>query len=246
MMNWRHELKFIIDEPTFHQLYFTLRPILHSDRHANGEDGAGFRSYQVRSLYFDDAGRSGIFDKLSGIDLRHKYRIRIYNDNDQVIHLEKKLKHNELTMKQICRVSRAQVDGLLAGEPEALLDEAKKLKATASSRSRHRDSQLLLQFYSEIRTRLLAPKLLVDYERIPLLWADGNVRITFDCHLSSSLGRQDLWDPAAALQPVLNPGELIMEIKYDRFLPDFIRSAIQLPGISPLAISKYLLCSVHC
>jgi len=234
-MNWRHELKFIIDEATFHHLYFTLRPILHSDRHANGDDPAGFRSYRIRSLYFDDTGKSGIFDKLAGVDPRHKYRIRIYDDNDQLIHLEKKIKHSDLTMKQSCRISRAQVDGLLAGDPEAILD--------TSSRSRARDDQLLLQFYSEIRVRLLTPNLLVDYDRIPLVWPDGNVRITFDCHLASSMGRPDLWDPAAAMKPVLEPGELIMEVKFDHFLPDFIRSAIQSPGISPLSISKYVLCS---
>jgi len=228
-MIWRHELKFIIDEATFHQLYFTLRPVLHRDLHAKSSDPAVFKSYQVRSLYFDDEGRSGIFDKLSGIDQRYKYRIRIYNDSDQVIHLEKKTKHHDLTFKESCQLSRDQADGLLAGDPEAILG--------------HRADQLRLQFYTEMRNRLLRPRLMVDYQRIPLLWQDGNVRITFNCHLSSSLHRLDLWDPAAALQPVLDPDELIMEVKYDHFLPDFIRSSIQLPGISPLAISKYVLCS---
>ncbi|HAL73511.1 MAG TPA: molecular chaperone [Clostridiales bacterium] len=235
-MNWRHELKFIIDEAAFHQLYFTLRPVMHRDLHAIGSDPPAFNSYRIRSLYFDDEGRNGIFEKLSGVDRRYKYRIRIYNDSDQVIHLEKKIKHCDLSFKDSCQISRAQVDGLLAGDPEAILDDY-------SGTARHRADQLRLQFYTEMRTRLLRPRLMVDYERIPLLWQDGNVRITFDCHLSSSLHRLDLWDPAAALQPVMDAGELIMEVKFDHFLPDFIRSAIQLPGISPLAISKYVMCT---
>jgi hypothetical protein len=245
-MNWRHELKFAIDEATFHHLYFSLRPVMHGDRHANGDDPSGFRGYQIRSLYFDDIERSGIFEKLAGVNPRHKYRIRIYNDNDQVIHLEKKIKNGELTQKRTCRLSREQVDGLLNGQPEAILEESLMIARTAQSKSRRREGQLLLQFYTEIRNRLLAPMLLVDYDRIPLVWPDGNVRITFDRHLSTGIYRQDLWDPSAALLPVLEPGFLIMEVKYDHFLPDFIRSLLQLNGISQLAVSKYVQCAGTC
>ena len=198
-MIWRHELKFIIDEATFQHLYFSLRPVMHSDHHANGDDPAGFRGYLIRSLYFDDFARSGIFDKLAGADPRHKYRIRIYNDNDRVIHLEKKIKSGNMTQKRSCRLSRAQVDGLLEGSPETILDESLKIASTAESKSRLREGQLLLQFYAEIRSRLLAPMLLVDYERIPLVWPDGNVRITFDRNLSTGIYRQDLWDADAEI-----------------------------------------------
>jgi hypothetical protein len=245
-MIWRHELKFIISETTFQNLYFTLRPVMHSDRHAVGDDPAGFRGYQIRSLYFDDIERSGVFEKLAGVDPRHKYRIRIYNDNDAVIHLEKKIKSGNMTQKRSCRLSREQVDGLLGGEPESILNESLKITRTSESKSRRRESQLLLQFYADIRSRLLAPLLIVDYDRIPLVWPDGNVRVTFDRHLSTGIYRQDLWDPAAALLPVLDPGQLIMEVKYDHFLPDFIRSLLQHSGISQLAVSKYVQCAGFC
>jgi hypothetical protein len=245
-MIWRHEHKFIIDEVTFQQLYFSLRPVMHADRHAIGSEPDGFCGYQIRSLYFDDAGRSGIFDKLVGADPRHKFRIRIYNDNDQVIHLEKKIKSGNLTQKRTCRLSKAQVDGLLSGNPEAILDESLMIARTAASKSRQREGQLLLQFYTDIRTRLLAPVLLVDYERIPLTWPDGNVRVTFDRHLATGIYRQDLWDPDAALLPVLAPGQVVMEVKFDHFLPDFIRSLLQLPGVSQTAVSKYVQCAGAC
>ncbi len=240
-MIWRHELKFMIDEATFQQLYFTLRTVMHNDQHAYGGDPAGLKGYQIRSLYFDDIGRSGIFEKLAGVDPRHKYRIRIYNDSDQVIHLEKKIKWGNMTHKQSCRLSRAQVDSLLAGEPEALLEEI-----AASQRASKREMLLLNQFYADTRCRLLRPMILVDYDRIPLVWPDGNVRVTFDRHLSTGYYRQDLWDPDAGLQPVLMPGSLIMEVKYDHFLPDFIRAMLPLSGASALAISKYVQCAGFC
>lgn len=245
-MIWRHELKFILQEEVFHHLYFSLRPVLHHDHNSKGDDPAGFRGYRIRSLYFDDAGKSGIFDKLTGADPRHKFRIRIYNDNDQVIHLEKKIKSGNMTQKQSCRLSRQQVDYLLEGECESLYDDALSMIERADGRGQLRQARLLLQFYSEIRTRLLKPAILVDYERIPLTWPDGNVRITFDRYMSTGLFRQDLWDPDAAMMPAMAEDQLIMEVKYDRFLPDFIRSAIQLPGASLIAVSKYVQCAGAC
>ncbi len=245
-MNWRHELKFVIDESTFQRLYFTLRPILHGDRHAlNGSDSP-FSGYLIRSLYFDDHARTGVFDKLAGVDPRHKYRIRIYNDNDSVIHLEKKIKRGQMTRKVACRLDRPLVDSILDGQPEAILDFADNLSGLATARARQSARDLLLQFYADIRIRLLRPLLLVDYERTPFVWPDGNVRITFDRHLTTGIYRQDLWDPDGAMIPVLDAGQLVMEVKYDRFLPDFIQQILKLDGAHPLAVSKYVQCAGTC
>lgn len=237
-MIWRHELKYIIDEATFQHLFFELRPVLHADIYSQPQQGDDYSRYHIRSLYFDDAGKSGIFDKLTGADPRHKFRIRIYNHSDKVIRLEKKIKRGRMTRKHSTALSRGQVDRLLAGDVECLLEnvdlQGKKFLPLAG------------EFYADMRTRLLRPQLLVDYERLPLTWPDGNVRITFDRFLSTGFFRQDLWDDAAALQPVLVPGQMIMEVKYDHFLPDFIRTLLPLAGASPLAVSKYVQCAASC
>ncbi|MEA4888065.1 MAG: polyphosphate polymerase domain-containing protein [Clostridiaceae bacterium] len=242
-MIWRHELKYLIDEATFRELYYQLRPIMHPDYHAaaGGQDSEQICSYQIRSLYFDDYGRQGVFAKLAGVDPRHKYRIRIYGDGDQVIHLEKKIKAGSLTQKQSCPLTRSQVECLLAGDPEPLI-----ALLPGPDISTGRSEQLIGQFYAEWQTRLLRPLLLVDYDRIPLVWPDGNVRITFDRHLATGFYRQDLWDPGAGLQPVLDHRTLILEVKYDHFLPEFIRALIPLAGASPLAVSKYTQCATFC
>lgn len=238
-MLWRHELKYVIDEATYQQLFFTLRPILHTDKHVLSPGTPEFSHYTIRSLYFDDAGKSGVFDKMTGSDPRHKFRIRIYNNSDQVIRLEKKIKRERMTRKQSCRLTREETDQLLQGNPSLLLTPTLDEQSHASGRL----SPLKAQFYADIRTRLLAPALLVDYQRTPLVWPDGNVRITFDRLLSTGFYRHDLFDPAAALQPVLSPGEVILEVKFDHFLPDFIRHLLPLAGASPLSISKYVQCA---
>ncbi len=77
-MTWRHELKFLISSDTFLRLYYRLRPLLHHDSHGDEEGG-----YGIRSLYFDDDAKRGIFEKLAGSDPRSKYRVRIYNNSDR-------------------------------------------------------------------------------------------------------------------------------------------------------------------
>jgi hypothetical protein len=245
-VNWRHEVKFILDETAFHRLYFGLKPIMYQDRHAVPTEPAGFPAYRIRSLYFDDIGLKGVFDKLAGNNPRHKFRIRIYQGSHQYIRLEKKIKSGNMTQKRSCRLDREQTDRLLAGDWASLHDETLESLRKNPDRTRRQQLHLLLQFYAENRTQLLEPHLLVDYQRMPLIFPAGNVRITFDRFLSTGIYRKDLWDPGAALQPVFNDGRLIMEVKYDRFLPDFIRSAIRYPGLSPFAVSKYVQCAGIC
>ena len=238
-MIWRHELKYLIDEALFRHLYYTLCPVLQRDRHEVDDDPEGLGGYRIRSLYFDDLALSGIFEKLAGTDPRHKYRVRIYNNEDRVIHLEKKIKSNSLIQKRSCSLERSQVAQLLDGNAEPLFKQMQQSSSQV-------EKDLLGQFYAEWQTRHLRPRLLVDYRRVPLLWPDGNVRITFDRFLTTGFFRQDLWDPNAAMQSVLPPGTVILEVKYDHFLPAFINGLLELTGAIPLSVSKYVQCAAYC
>jgi len=239
---WRHEEKYLLDEVAFTQLYWRLRPFVQLDRHASlpgwPDDPATFDAipglptdaqypgYQVKSLYFDTIGRHGLFEKLAGVDQRFKYRIRVYNNGDQVIHLEKKMKRNQYCLKSSIPVTRPQVEALLAGDAEWLLDVG----------------QLGVDMYTEIRTRLLKPLVLVDYHRIPLTWPADEIRITFDSHLSTGIFRTDLFDPNAALHPALPHGQVILEVKYNHFMPDFLNALLDTAGAMPVSMSKYAMC----
>lgn len=239
---WRHEEKYLLDETAFTMLYWRLRPFMQLDSHAmmpgwpddpnlldeipGLETDAQYPGYQVKSLYFDTIGRHGLFEKLAGVDQRHKYRIRVYNNGDHVIHLEKKMKRNQYCLKHSIPVTRPQVEALLNGDFEWLLDAG----------------SLGAEMYAEMRTRLLAPLVLVDYHRIPFVWPADEIRITFDSHLSTGIFRTDLFDEHAALHPALTPGQVILEVKYNHFLPDFISDLLAVPGSVPVAMSKYAMC----
>lgn len=87
----------------------------------------------------------------------------------------------------------------------------------------------------------LRPRTLVDYRRRPFVYGPGNVRVTLDDEIRTGLNVTDLFDRACpTLQPV--PGEIILEVKYDAFLPEIVRQAVQLDGVSGSAFSKYAAC----
>ena len=118
------------------------------------------------------------------------------------------------------------MEALLAGDPEWLLDIG----------------QLGIDMYTEIRARLLKPLVLVDYHRIPLVWPVDEIRITFDSRLSTGIFRTDLFDPNAALHPALPPGQVVLEVKYNHFMPDFLNALLDTSGAMPISMSKYALC----
>ena len=82
---------------------------------------------------------------------------------------------------------------------------------------------------------------MVGYDREAFLYSPGNVRVTLDRHLRTGLGPEDFWRPERlALSPLR--GTTVLEVKYDAFLPDVVRLAVQVPDRRAEACSKYALC----
>lgn len=218
----RHELKYFINPAEMAALRARLRPALAMDSHC--VDG---RPYVVRSLYFDDINDSAFYDKQAGVMHRDKYRIRVYHYSDQAIFLERKRKMGDLIQKSSVQITRRLCDQLVAGDPAGL----------------YRASNPLLQdMYVQMRTRLLRPRVIVDYAREAYLHPAEDVRITFDLNLRSGLHSLDLFNPKL---PTVCPHDRdaeILEVKFNNYLPDHI--ARLLSGISAerSAVSKYVLC----
>lgn len=224
--NLRHELKYYIDEGE----YLTLRERLMYCCALDANASPDTRQYHIRSLYFDDIDNSALWEKQFGVRDRHKYRIRIYNLSDGVINLERKTKVGQYIAKESVKLTRGQCDALLAGDFSFLIP------------SRY---PLLEEMYAQMRTRLLRPVVIVDYFRETYVYPAGNVRITFDRELHSGNFSRDLFTPHPASTPILPPGQLILEIKYNAVLPPHVRAMLQLDRSLRSAISKYTLCRRH-
>ena len=96
MNKYRHELKFIISKDAASMLKSRLSMVMDIDRNNRMPD----KTYLIRSLYFDDIASTAFHDKMDGVWLRKKYRIRYYNHDPSYIVLEAKHKHDQLTYKQ--------------------------------------------------------------------------------------------------------------------------------------------------
>lgn len=218
---FRHEEKQSINQADDLLLAARLRKLFPHDRHA-GANG----SYRVNSLYFDAPDDSAFRQKIEGVDRREKFRLRYYGDDLRFIRLEKKLKQGGLCAKYAARLTLEQANALLKGEFDFLLRSG---------------DPLLLEFYSKLWGRLLRPRAVVCYDREAFLFAPGNVRVTIDRALHAGLSVGEFLSPTSRRLPT-NPGLAVLEIKYDAFLPDLVRLAVQTPNRRAASCSKYALC----
>ena len=221
--HYRHEWKHEINYSDLLIIRQRLRAIAETDEHA--ENG----KYLIRSLYFDNARDKALREKIDGVNMREKFRIRYYNGDPSFIHLEKKSKRSGLGIKFAADLSKEEVRKILDGEIDWMRDC---------------DRGLIQELYCKMRYQGLAPKTIVDYVREPYVYRPGNVRVTFDYDIRTSLSWKDFLNPDCVTLPAGEAG-IILEVKWDAFLPDIIRDAVWIPGRRESAFSKYAQCRIY-
>lgn len=102
---------------------------------------------------------------------------------------------------------------------------------------------LVRELYCKMKTQQLRPRVLVSYVREPYIYDAGNVRVTFDSHIRTSLFQQDFSDGVISdIIATDAPGDVVLEVKYDAFLPEVIRCLLQSEELRQQAFSKYSAC----
>lgn len=221
-IKYRHEHKIYINLGDYYILKSRLKKIMKLDKNSKGNDG-----YFIRSIYFDDINDKALFEKISGINHREKYRIRFYNNDTSVIKLEKKIKDNGLTKKFSNLISKEECEKILEGDTEWI---------------KFTDRSLLKELYIRMKSDLFKPRTIVDYNREAYIYPVGNVRVTFDKLISSGLFSKEIFNENLPTMDSLDPQLIILEIKYDEFLPSVIADIIQIGDRRITAVSKYALC----
>ncbi len=219
---FRHEMKYIIPLSMYHEMTQVFRQFLRYDSHTGPT-----HEYNIRSLYFDDMYRTAYQEKLDGVQYRKKYRIRIYNSTDKTIALECKHKDGPYIFKESVKITHAEYDGILRGETGFLL--------------RH-SSPMAREFAIDCRTKLLRPKVIVEYDREPMIYDVGTVRITFDKLLRAMEKDEDMFDPNAPSLSVMGSEQMILEVKFTGLLPEKIRRLFTAYEIVQTNASKYCMC----
>ena len=91
----------------------------------------------------------------------------------------------------------------------------------------------------------LRPRILVDYDRTPFICRDGNTRITIDENIRTRPYIAHLFASPRAMIPVIGPDQVVLEVKFDDFLPGYLDAALaDIPKVN-MAISKFALCMNH-
>jgi len=224
MKSYRHEQKYYISHAEYEVLSRKLTLTMARDKFAVAEYGG---KYFIRSLYFDDHQDSALRQKLDGTDSRNKYRIRIYNLSDKTIKLERKHKEGQFILKDSLSLTRQECDALIAGQPSFLLQ---------------RRERFAKELYAAFRINQLKPRVLVDYWREAYLFPQEDVRITFDSDLRTAMRATDLFNPNLPTYPAGEKYGMVMEVKFNQFLPAYIRELIQPAAAQRSAVSKYVFC----
>ena len=219
---YRHELKYQVTDAQIQMLKNRIHHLLPLDSHV-----AQTGSYFIRSLYFDDYDNRCMQENENGTDPREKFRIRIYNGSAEKITLECKRKERGKTHKTSCPLTEEQTRQLMAGNILPDIDQ---------------QPPLLRKLTLQMMTRRMRPVVIVEYERIPFVYKNGNVRITLDTNIASSSAVETFLEPRIATRPVLPVGQQLLEVKYDEYLPDFIYRSLMLPSLQQTAFSKYYIC----
>ncbi len=217
----RHEMKYSINQMDDLEVSHRLRKLLKHDENA-GSHG----SYRVSSLYFDTPYDKALRQKIDGVNCREKFRIRYYNEDTSFIRLEKKIKINGLCAKHSAKISVQQVESILRGEIEFLLMSG---------------DPLLMELYSKMKGQLLRPKTIVCYDREAFLYASGNVRITIDRNLRTGMNCVEFLNTQLHHVKV-SDNFSVLEVKYDEFLPEIVRMAVQIKNRRAGSFSKYAVC----
>lgn len=223
MRKYRNELKFIINASDAKVLKHRLSLLMNVDANSKNDDN----TYLIRSLYFDDTDSTAYYEKLDGVEFRKKYRIRIYNYDDNFIRLECKYKHDNMTSKDQILIDKNICSKIVEGK----LDDI-DLNA----------DNLLTKFILDYKLKHLRPSIIVDYTRLAYTYHVSDVRVTFDSNIKSGLYNYNLFDEDLETYSVINDDQIVLEVKFNEILPESIAIILTTVPTFRQAFSKFAVC----
>lgn len=192
--------------------------------------------YTVRSIYLDSPRMSAWREKVEGVRYRRKYRIRAYNDagSASTAFLEIKEKQGSYLTKYRC--------GLRVDDVEALVRDRDITRYVREQRGDGVDPGNASVFFRDYDRKALRPVVLIVYDREAYtVNGFGDLRVTIDKHLRSAPVREhDAFLHDGALTPVMRQNH-ILEVKFTRGVPSWLRAELQRHHLRRLALSKYTL-----
>ncbi|MEG2596857.1 MAG: polyphosphate polymerase domain-containing protein [Oscillospiraceae bacterium] len=220
----RQERKFLLDASQRLSLEMQFGKLFKEDSH-NGSGG-----YRVRSLYFDTLNDRDFFEKMDGVEIRRKMRLRIYDPDADFAFLEMKQKQGSNQLKRSLKISRWEAEMLAQGIYTPLQAYPEDFAA---------------ECYGVLMMHVYRPKVLIEYLRKAYILPENSTRITFDSQISASSFSSELFNQSPSFSPILNPSETVLEVKYNHFQLGYVKNLLKICDKSETSISKYALSRQH-
>lgn len=216
----REEKKYLINIADFRRTSAKLEKVMAQDPH-NGVNG-----YVIRSLYFDTPYDTDFFEKQAGVELRRKIRLRCYDPKQDFAMLEMKQKQGARQLKRSLRVTREDAVALIKGDCSVLLRYPEPFAA---------------EVCGLMKTRAYIPRTIVEYNRKAFIAKENRIRVTFDNRIVSTESCFDLFSERLNMNPVCDPYNVVLEVKFNGFMLNYIQDMINCIDKSEMSVSKYVL-----
>ena len=216
----REEKKFAINAVDGVVLKSRLGQVMHGDIHN------GLQGYTIRSLYFDTPDDSDFNDKVDGLEIRRKIRLRIYDPKSDFAMLEMKQKQGPYQRKRSLRLIREDAEKLCRGDYRPLLGYTDPFAA---------------EVYALMHWKCYRPKTIVEYLRQAYVAKENHIRVTIDSGIRATEANFYLFSENLPMYPVLDPYIMVLEVKFNGFMLSYIKDALNCVKRSELSVSKYCL-----
>ncbi len=217
LKTFRHEFKYNIPYEESLNLRSKFNELLRIDRSYNG--------YMIRSLYFDSIDDNDYYDKIGGECVRKKIRLRIYENNPNLVKLEVKQKNDIHQLKESLVINVEMASELINGNYSVLLGL---------------NDDLANKIYYIMIKGVYRPKVIIEYDRIAYIGAD-TTRITFDYNVKRSFDFANFFDGNICYLPLTDEKDVILEVKFDRFLEPYIGNILSKHTGRFQSVSKYVM-----
>lgn len=213
----RKELKYEVSYEESRNIINVLDMLFPRDKHSN-EDG----EYTIKSIYFDNHLHEIENDKENDINSVKKYRIRMYNNDDSTLYLERKSNENGYIYKVKQKITRQDVENILNGNYKELLENGETLKT---------------ELYIKMLLKQFRPTIIIEYKRTAYRDELSKASITIDRCIRSIQDCKKFFDEDIQTEP---GKKYILEVKYENYIPEYIRNIVTNLENKKIAKAKFI------
>jgi len=227
----RSELKYFIAFDIIPHLKEFIKPYMELDPYSAERDN---NNYTVRSIYFDTSKFDFYYDKMDGLKVRKKLRVRTYNKFNHInpAFLEIKRRYVNRVLKERVKVPLSQVEQICTNLENPKFDDNNFSDG----------KQVIDKYYYNLRKLDLKPTALITYEREAYIGLmDSHTRLTIDKNLRSLIYPRisDIF-MEDDLKMVIDL-KYILELKYDGYMPKWMGRLVHELSVRAEPIPKYCL-----